>query len=125
MLYPHLAKEGIMARVIGIHRLELKPGATDEQAQALAERAAREFKVPGAKNLIGKGDRGERAGQYVMIVEIDSVETRDRYFPDPLGEPSAEWQQLTAAYGPIFEQFAAVFTNFPDPLFTDYVIVGE
>ena len=114
-----------MARVVGIHRLELKPEATDEQVQALATQVAQAFKVPGTKNMIGKGDRGERAGQYVMITEIDSVETRDRYFPDPLGEPSDEWKQHTAAYGPIFEQFAAVFTNFPDPLFTDYVILSE
>ena len=114
-----------MAKVIGIHRLELKPGVTEDQVQAVVEQIAGKFKVPGSTTMIGKGDRGERVGQYVLIVEVESVETRDRYFPDPGGEASAEWQQHTAAYGPIFAQFETVFTNFPDPLFTDYVIIGE
>ena len=113
-----------MARVIGIHRLELKPGATDAQAQALAAQMA-QAKIPGTKAVIGKGDRGERANEYVFITEIDSVETRDRYFPPGGGAASAEWDQLAAGYSELREQFEAVFTNFPDPLFTDYVIIGE
>ncbi len=70
-----------MAKVIGIHRLELKPGVTEEQVQALATQITREMQIPGGTVTLGQGDRGERAGQYVMIIEIDSVETRDRYFP--------------------------------------------
>ena len=114
-----------MAKVIGIHRLELKPGVPGEQVQALATQITREMQIPGVTITLGQGDRGERAGQYVMLIEIDSVETRDRYFPVPLGEPSDEWKQHAAAYGSIFEQFEAVFTDFPDPLYTDYVIAGE
>ena len=112
-----------MAKVIGIHQLELKPGVTDEQAQAMAARMTRELTVPGITTRMAKGDRGPRAGQYLMVFEIDSVERRDRYFPLS-GEQSPEWNQHAAPIAALVEQIEAVFV-FPDPNFTDYVVVGD
>ena len=114
-----------MTKVIGIHRLELKPGVTEEQVRPVLEQLTHEATLPGIKLMCGKGDRGERAGQYVLLIEIESVETRDRYFPVPGGQPSAEYQELAARDSHLAEQFDQVFTNFPDPGYTDYVITNE
>lgn len=112
-----------MAAVIGIHHLSLKPGVTDEQAYTMAARLTRDLSAPGVRSRVGKGDRGPQAGQYVLILEVDSVETRDGYFPLS-GEASAEYSQRLAPLAGLMEQAEAVFV-FPDPNFTDYVVVGE
>src|SRR5688500_1297777 len=102
-----------MAKVIGIHQLDLKPGVTDAQAQEMAARMNREVSVPGTTSRVAKGDRGPRAGQYVMVIEVDSVQQRDRYFPLD-GTESAEWNQHTAHLAALFQQIDSVFV-FPDP----------
>ena len=112
-----------MATVLGIHQLDLKPGVTDEQADEMAARLTREVSVPGTTTRVAKGDRGARAGQYVMVTEIDSVDRRDRYFPLS-GEESVEFNQHAAPLAGLMEQVEAVFV-FPDPNFTDYVVMGE
>ena len=109
-----------MAKIVGIHQLELKPGVTEQQADEMATRMTREFSMPGLTNRVAKGDRGPRSGQYIMIVEIDSVDRRDRYFPLN-GEDMAELNQHAAPHAELMEQIAAVFV-FPDPNFTDYVV---
>ncbi len=112
-----------MAKVLGIHLLDLKPGVTDEQAQEMAARMTREFSMPGLTTRMAKGDRGPRAGQYVMVLEVDSVERRDRYWPKS-GDESAEFNQHAAPLAALVEQAGAVFV-FPDPNFNDYLMIGE
>ncbi len=112
-----------MATVIGIHQLDLKPGVTDAQAQEMAARINREMLIPGTTTRVAKGDRGPRAGQYVVVIEIDSVERRDRYFPLDGSDPT-EWNQHAAPLATLLEQVDAVFV-FPDPNFTDYVVAGD
>jgi hypothetical protein len=112
-----------MAKVLGIHLLDLKPGVTDEQAQEMAARLTREFSMPGLTTRMAKSDRGPRAGQYMMVCEVDSLERRDRYWPKS-GEASAEFNQHFAPLAALAEQAGAVFV-FPDPNFNDYLEIGE
>ena len=45
--------------------------------------------VPGWKLHLLKGERGAPVGKFLVLLEIESVEARDRYFPNP-GEESEE-----------------------------------
>jgi hypothetical protein len=111
-----------MAKVIGIHEVELRPGA---QAADLERFITEEFipasqRVPGMQVSLLKADRGERVGKYVMLMEIESVETRDRYFPSS-GEPSEAFQRAMPTAGALMEKLGALGSS----TFTDYVVVGK
>ena len=72
-----------MPTVYGLHEIELQPGVEpDEYERFFAEEVAPTVELPGWKTRLLKGDRGERAGKYLVLLEIESLEARDRYFPD-------------------------------------------
>jgi hypothetical protein len=79
-----------MPTVYGLHEIELQPGVEpDEYERFFAEEIAPSPMVPGWKVHLLKGDRGVRAGKFLVLLEIESLEARDRYFPNP-GEESEE-----------------------------------
>jgi hypothetical protein len=111
-----------MAKVVAIHEIELHPGVKEEDYERFftEEFAPAYSAVPGWKITLLKGDRGARAGKYVVTVEIESVETRDRHYPAP-DQPSEELQRYTHDLTPLFEKagtYAVVSST------TDYVAVG-
>ena len=69
-----------MAKVYSIHPLELNPGVTAEEFEKFVNSAGAGLQAGGVKFL--KGDRGARKGQYMMLTEWDSVEARNRDFPE-------------------------------------------
>ena len=118
-----------MAKVFGLHEIELRPGVTDEQYERLVrEKAAPLANFPGWKWYLLKGNRGQRDGKYLLMVEIESVAARDRFSPTPNAE-SEEARQFTEAH----PENAAVFAEFEklasvpgeSTLYTDYVVVAE
>jgi hypothetical protein len=93
-----------------------------------AERIASSFTLPGWKTHLLKGDRGARAGKYLVLLEIESLEARDRYFPRP-GEESEEFTQLFEQHpeaAAAFDQWQKLgpFGSETD-ISTDYVAVAE
>ena len=72
-----------MARVIGIHHLELKPGVT---AQAFEEFFWKEY-LPNAPKFsdtrvsLLKGDKGDQMGKYMIMIEFDSDLPRSNGHP--------------------------------------------
>jgi hypothetical protein len=83
-----------MPTVYGLHEIELQPGVEpDEYERFFAEELAPSPMVPGLKVHLLKGDRGERGGKYLVLLEIESLEARDRYFPRP-GEESEEFTRF-------------------------------
>ncbi len=83
-----------MAKVFGVHQIELLPGVSGKEF----EKFIRDEYAPlatriGWKGYVTKADRGEQAGKYFVIWEIDSVEQRDRFFPDT-GQPTEEALRL-------------------------------
>ena len=69
-----------MAKVFGVTPIELRPGVSGEAFERLwLEEYAPLGKRLGWIGHVAKADRGERAGKYVVIWEITSVEARDRY----------------------------------------------
>src|SRR4051794_13969400 len=79
---PSQGRSRRMAKVIGVHEIDLGEGADPAEFEQLAAAAAGEPLPSGMNVQVFKGDRGPRDGRYLMLIEIDSVEDRDRYFPD-------------------------------------------
>ena len=89
-----------MAKVYGLHEIELQPGVEpDEYERLFAEEIARSPELSGWKTHLLKGDRGARAGKYLVLLEIESLEARDRYFPRP-GEASDEFTRFFEEHPP-------------------------
>jgi hypothetical protein len=117
-----------MRKLLGLHEIELQPGVEpDDYERFFAEEVAPTVELPGWKTYLLRGDRGERAGKYLVLLEIESLEARDRYFPRP-GEASEEFTQF-------FEQHpeaAAAFEKWQKTgpfgsktdISTDYVVVA-
>ena len=114
-----------MARVLGIHQLDLLPGA-DEQAfeKFMTERFAPLYHHydPRQVAYLMKGDRGERAGKYSLVIEVESVEARDDMYPAE-GQVSATLQEALVANAALFTEFKS-YLALPDPPHTDYVVMG-
>lgn len=115
-----------MARVLGIHRLELKPGV-DEQAfeRFITETFAplyHQFEPRQVAHLM-KGDRGEQAGKYALLIEIESVEARDEMYPAE-GRLSETLDQGVKSTAPIWEKLYSLVETFPDDLYSDYVAMA-
>lgn len=113
-----------MAKVFGMHMIALRPGVKAEDFEKFVIEEI--YPVPnfeGFNNYLLKGDRGDREGKYLWVIEIESVEARDKIFPAP-GELSEEAQQFFVAQGAVFEKWATLATPM-DMISTDYVVVGK
>ncbi len=112
-----------MAKVYGIHEIELHPGADPAAFEQLfAAGAELDAAYEGWTPYLLKGERGERKGKYMMLVEIESLAARDRYIPD--SGPTAEGldvEQRAADYWARWQQLATVPGT--DTVFTDYVVI--
>jgi hypothetical protein len=111
-----------MAKIYSVTPLDLHPGVKGEDFERfwLEEYALLGQRV-GWQSHILKGDRGERVGQYAVIWEFPSVESRDRVEPVD-GQFSEEGLRLL---GPEFQtlnqKLDTFVTGWP---FTDYVELG-
>ena len=112
-----------MGKVFGLHEVVLHPGVSAAEFERFV---LKEF-IPGVNQLPGyqvhllKGDRGARAGHYLLLQDFDSVETRDRYFPTP-GQMSAALCLLIAPLQVVLDEWARLATS---PAYTDYVELDE
>src|SRR5687768_7740599 len=120
-----------MTRVYGLHEIELNPGVNEEDFEKffLNEVAKTPF-YPGWSARLLKGDRGARNGKYLMLVDIESVEARDRFSPSPnAGSEEADQfdQEHKDEVAPIFEKWA---TFSPTQIgqnsnYTDYLVLDK
>jgi len=115
-----------MAKVFGIHEIELRPGVSAEEFERFFTEAIAPLQLYQGWNAhLTKADRGARAGKYALIFEIESVEARNRYAPES-GAPSEEAQREQARYAGVVEQWGKLATvPGSDTVFTDYVVVGK
>ena len=109
-----------MTKVFGIHPFMLKQGVNPEAFEQFVREAVPNLPILNGVTLsILKGDRGDRARQYLMLIETESVEIRDRYWPSP-NTLSDEAKRLLEALG----KWGA-FTDGPgSPVSTDYVVIA-
>lgn len=115
-----------MAKVLETHIFELKPGTDEKTFQefVIQELLPIYRKVPGQNGHLLKGDHGERAGKYLLLVEVESVERRDQNNP-PEGQDSypEEIQTLVGDVDATWDRFFAFVE--PDTSYTSYVMLGD
>ena len=113
-----------MSKVFGMHTIALKPGVKAEDFEKfLAEEVSPLPSLDGVETYLLKGDRGDRDGKYLWIIEFASAEVRRRYFPSP-GEVSQEAQRALASWAAAFEKWETFATPI-NVIYTDYVVVGK
>ncbi len=124
-----------MGHILGIHKLELRAGVSEAEFEALmrAEVVPLYCSLPGMTGRLVKGDRGDRKHKYALLIELDSPERRDHYFPlktdrkddNELDQDRfpEELKQLLADKGHVLERLDTFVEQFPDTTFTDYVAV--
>jgi hypothetical protein len=119
-----------MAKVYGMHMIGLRPGVKGEDFEKFfREKVAPLPGFPGTKWHLLKGERGDRVGKYLVLVEIESVEARNRFAPAPDGS-SDEAQRFMethkAAIAPVLAEWEKLASGVGAPtIYTDYVVVGE
>jgi len=120
-----------MTRVFGMHEIELNPGVNEEDFEdfVLNEVAKAPF-YPGWSFRLLKGDRGVRKGKYLMLIDIDSVEVRDRFAPAP-NQSNEETDRFLEEHketlDPIFQKWATFSsTDLGANLnYTDYLVLND
>jgi hypothetical protein len=113
-----------MAKLFGMHEIELHSGVKPEDFERfVVEELNRSQLFPGVATHVLKGDRGEREGKYLFMMEFESTESRDRLFPTP-GQASEEAQRYLESTRAITEKWAT-FGTVPGTtdVSTDYVVV--
>ena len=116
-----LMKNPKMGELLAIRPLEVKPG--NEEA---FEKIVKEVMVPlsqkavkGAYRYILKGDRGERAGKYLLVDCYETVQVRDGYFPSEGGDTSESYTKqtdklpdLSGKIGPLMKEGPTTYTDY-------------
>ena len=110
-------------RYMACMRFELRPGADPAEFEKLVS-APVVGEYEGWTVHLLKGERGERKGKYLVLVEIESIAARDRYSPAP-NTASAEADPINARNAAYWERWHKLATQ-PgnDTVYTDYVVVG-
>ena len=114
-----------MARLVCIHEIELADGADAAEFERLFSAGLALPDLDGWKTRLLKGDRGERAGKYAILFEIESPEARDRYFPaeDQESEELHRHHAENPAEAQAWDQVQALTTG--SHVVTDYLVVAE
>jgi hypothetical protein len=113
-----------MAKVLGVHEIELGADKDPAEFERLASAVLAEAAPDGLNVRVFKADRGPRNGQYMILIEIDSVEVRDRIFPIE-NEDSAEVLAFFDAHPTVGDAWGRLDSYVPDfGVATDYVEMG-
>jgi hypothetical protein len=115
-----------VAKVFSLHEFELRPGVEPaELERVFRAEVAPSPSLPGFRASLLRGDRGERDGRFLVLMEMESEGTRDRYFPEPDGR-SEEFLRFMEQHPDTAAAWDAItsLTVQPAP-YTDYVVVVE
>ncbi len=120
-----------MARLYGMHELELREGVRPEDFERfVTEELSQMLLREGQQIYVLKGDRGDRAGKYVFVFEYDSVESRDRDSPGSNQDSEELMTWLAEHYAEVGALFDRLST-FVEPdwdighHYTDYVVLEK
>ena len=118
-----------MAKVFSIHEVELRPGVTAEEFERFLKTEYMSGALPmpiGWSVAYLQGNRGIRAGKYVVLYEVASVEERDNFFPEA-GTPSAkfhQYNQLRTTAQQALEEKMSTYVTASGESFTDYTVIA-
>jgi hypothetical protein len=118
-----------MAKVFGIHEIETNPGINEDGFKRFfIDEFAPMWAGAGWKLSLLQGDRGERAGKYAVLFEIESVEARNRFSPAP-NTNSEESDRYYEAHKAEIDAIGAKYLQFSPtdlgvhPDYTDYIVL--
>lgn len=115
-----------MTRVVGVHEVELKPGTDPAEFERAAAEAVQHPTLDGWRTRVLRGERGPRAGRYLVVFEIDDQEARNRYFPTE-GQMDAEQVDAFNRQHPegaaAWDRWQAMVLD--EDVANDYVVVVE
>jgi hypothetical protein len=115
-----------MPRMFGLHEIELRPEVDPAEYERFFAREITKLPtLPGWQVRLLKGERGTRAGKFLLVFEIESLEARNRFFPNP-GEESEESRQFFEQHpdaAAAWDKAWAFESGTPD--FNDYFVVAE
>ena len=114
-----------MPKLVCIHEIELSEGADPAEFERLFTEGAAELPLPGWKVQLLRGDRGVRTGKYAYLMEIESVDARDRFFPqdDSDSEEFARWLAEHSGAADVLNRTHALQSG-PE-VTTDYLVVSD
>ncbi len=114
-----------MARVLGVHKVGLKPGVdlAEFERFAVEEVCPAIEQIPGLRYRLLRGEKGDRKGRYLELYEFDSVERWRSYFPEDKPDGSEELQPYFEQMAPMMEKWNTFALSLTDPTFTDYVVL--
>lgn len=112
--------------VLSLWELEVEPGQEGAFEQLVIQELhpTTQKHIPGMYAYVLKGDRGERAGKYLLVYCFDTFARRNAYFPKP-GESSDAFRQEIAKLNAESPDFQSKFQSFiaagSGEVYTDYV----
>jgi len=112
-----------MGKIYGLHSLELRPGVNGEDFERFLTDSLEQLPtLPGWRIALLKGERGDHVGQYFALVEVDSIEARNRVSPGGGFDDTDEGREWLAVAGPILEGWLPYVVHIPglDAPYTDY-----
>ncbi len=114
--------------IIALRKVKLKSGASAEEFEKYAAKlAGKELgKIPGVKEYIAKGERGDEVGSYIYVTEFDSKITRDFYYPIPGTDTSKTSREALKFLNSFTElgEFTRMAEIVPgDQNYTDYIVL--
>jgi hypothetical protein len=120
-----------MTRVFGLHEIELNPGVKEEDFENFfRDEVANAPFYPGWRAQLLKGERGARKGKYLMLMDIESEEARDRFAPTP-DQGSEETNQFNEQHKeelePVYQKWATFSPTLlgENSVYTDYLVLDE
>jgi hypothetical protein len=111
-----------MAKVFSIHEIELHTGVDPAEFERFVVESSYP-EMPGTKTYYLKGYRGQRAGQYAILLETESIERLLQLFPteawfseetqryfesEVLQRHFARWGQLGTGPGAVYTDYAVM-----------------
>ena len=127
--YQERAGQAPVARVIGIHNLALRAGVRAHSFETfIAQNHHRIEDYPDWKFRLLKGERGNRLDQYVVLMEITSLEALDVFYPEPdiATDQAATFARTHRDTKQMYEEWKqlASFSGSPQ-IYTDYLSVAQ
>lgn len=112
-----------MAKIFSVVPLELLPNVKGEDFEQFwtNEYGPQGSKIGWIAHLL-KADRGERAGQYAVIWEMPSVESRDRIMPAEGGLTDEGRRLLEPEFSVLGKKLNTFVTGWP---YTHYIELGS
>jgi hypothetical protein len=114
-----------MSRLVCIHDLEVIPGINEADFKDFfINEMIPTWALFDWKLTLLKGDRGQRTGKYALLIEIKSIEDRDRWTPEEEQRWVADHKALMEALTKKWAEFSTTdIIGGKNPEYTDYIVL--